>query len=185
MKTRTKPSSKLQYEEYICSPFFFLLTNRICGLSLFTDLQKYSFPPSLRLHSQYLNFIWLLIIILKHKQSALYLKHLPKTPTCYLSVYQNYINKVVSLNNNLNKKQYFLVHMSQRLRWAFLIKICQLSVVTIELNFYRFYFLLQNHWANFNQPWHKASISWKMGIEVCSYEGLLSFLRGDNSKNTS
>ena len=129
---------------------FYWVTNRICGLSLFTDLQKYSLPPppSLWLHSQYLNFIWLLIIILKHKQSALYLKHLPKTPTCYLSVYQNYINKVVSLNNNLNKKQYFLVHMSQRLRSAFLIKICQLSVVTIELNFYRFYFLLQNHWAN-------------------------------------
>ena len=51
----------------------------------------------------------------------------------------------------------FLAHLSRRLKWAFLIKICPLSVVVI-VNFSHFHLLLQNHWANFNQTWHKASL---------------------------
>ena len=56
-----------------------------------------------------------------------------------------------------------VVHLSRRLKWTFLIKICSLSVVVVEhvvvvVNFSHFHFLLQNHWANFNQTWHKASL---------------------------
>ena len=35
--------------------------------------------------------------------------------------------------------------------------------------------LLQNHWANFNQTWHKASLGKGPGIQVCSNEGACSF----------
>ena len=61
----------------------------------------------------------------------------------------------------------FLAHLSRRLKWAFLIKICPLSVVVVVVvavvvvvvvNFSHFHLLLQNHWANFNQTWHKASL---------------------------
>ena len=53
----------------------------------------------------------------------------------------------------------FLAHLSRRLKWAFLIKICPLSVVVVVVvNFSHFHLLLQNHWANFNQTWHKAPL---------------------------
>ena len=38
--------------------------------------------------------------------------------------------------------------------------------------------LLKNHWANFNQTWHKAPLG--EGIQVCSNEGPRPFPRGDN-----
>ena len=57
----------------------------------------------------------------------------------------------------------FLVLFSWRLKWAFLIKICLLSAVVIVVdivivNFSHIHFLLQNHWTNFIQTWHKASL---------------------------
>jgi hypothetical protein len=44
--------------------------------------------------------------------------------------------------------------------------------------------LLQNHWANFNQTWHKSSLGEE--IQVSSNEGNYPSPRGDNSetKNT-
>ena len=51
----------------------------------------------------------------------------------------------------------FLAQLSRRLKWAFLIKICLLSIVVV-VNFSHFHLLLQNHWTNFNQTWHKASL---------------------------
>ena len=51
-----------------------------------------------------------------------------------------------------------LVHMQVVV--FFLIKICPLSVVdvvVVVVNFLHLHLLLQNHWANFNQTWHKAS----------------------------
>ena len=58
----------------------------------------------------------------------------------------------------------FSAHLSRRLKCAFPIKICPLSVVVVVfvvvvINFSHFHLLLQNHWANFNQTWHKASLS--------------------------
>jgi hypothetical protein len=41
--------------------------------------------------------------------------------------------------------------------------------------------LLQNHWANFNQTWHKY-YPWVKGIQICSKEGDSPSPRGDNSK---
>ena len=66
----------------------------------------------------------------------------------------------------LLKKLRFLAQLSQRLNWAFLLKMCLLSVVIvvvvvvirIVVNFSHVYLLLQNHWANFNQTWHKVSL---------------------------
>ena len=55
----------------------------------------------------------------------------------------------------------FLAHLNRRLKWAFLIKICPLFVVVVVVvvvNFSHFHLLLQNHWANFNQTWHKTSL---------------------------
>ena len=50
-----------------------------------------------------------------------------------------------------------LAHLSWKLKWAFLIT-CRPSSVCPSVNFSHFHLLLQNHWANFNQTWHKASL---------------------------
>ena len=55
------------------------------------------------------------------------------------------------------KLLFFLAHLSWKLKWAFLITCC-LSVrpsVCLSVNFSQFHLLFQNHWANFNQTWHK------------------------------
>ena len=55
----------------------------------------------------------------------------------------------------------FLAHLSWKLKWAFLITCRPSSVrpsVCLSVNFSHFHLLLQNHWANFNQTWHKASL---------------------------
>ena len=59
--------------------------------------------------------------------------------------------------NQTWQKACFLAHLSRTLKWAFLIEICQLSIVVV--NFSHFHLLLQNHWANFNHIWHKASMN--------------------------
>ena len=71
------------------------------------------------------------------------------------------------------------------LKWAFLIKMCPLSVVAIlivNVGFNVSHFHLQNHKANFNQTWHKATFSWVKGIQVCSNEGPRPSPRGDDYK---
>ena len=60
----------------------------------------------------------------------------------------------------------FLAHLSWKLKWAFLItlrpsSVCPSVCPSVRLsvcNFSHFHLLLQNHWANFNQTWHKASL---------------------------
>ena len=66
---------------------------------------------------------------------------------------------------SLNEKS-SLAHLSRRLKWTLLIKMCPLSVVLIIVlvvvvvvvfvNFLHFPLLLQIHWVNFNQTWHKV-----------------------------
>ena len=52
-------------------------------------------------------------------------------------------------------------------------------VVDVVVNFLNFYLLLQNHWANFNQTWHKASSG--EGDSSCLNEGSRGpFPRGHN-----
>ena len=51
----------------------------------------------------------------------------------------------------------FLAHLSWKLKWAFLIAFRPSSVCP-SVNFSYFRLLLQNHWANFNQTCHKASL---------------------------
>ena len=51
---------------------------------------------------------------------------------------------------------FLLVRLSRGLNWAFLIEICLFSVVVV-VKYWHFCFHLQNHWANFNPTWHKAS----------------------------
>ena len=74
----------------------------------------------------------------------------------------------------------FLAHMSRRLKWAFLIKICPLSVVVVGIvvNFSHFHLLLQNHWVSFNQTWHNASFGeGNSSLFKCR---ALPFSKGDN-----
>ena len=74
----------------------------------------------------------------------------------------------------------FLAHLSWKLKWAFLIACRPSSVcpsVCLSVNFSHFHLLLQNHWANFNQTWHKASLG-----EGDSKEGSRPFQRGDNNE---
>ena len=54
----------------------------------------------------------------------------------------------------------FIAHLSWKPKWAFLITCRPSSVrpsVCLSVNFSHFH-LLQNHWANFNQTWHKVSL---------------------------
>jgi hypothetical protein len=56
---------------------------------------------------------------------------------------------------------------------------CLLSVVCLSVcKLLYFQLLLQNHWANFIQTWHKSSLGG--GIKVYSNEGQHPSLRGDN-----
>ena len=82
--------------------------------------------------------------------------------------------------------QTFLANLSQRLKWAFLIKIWPLSVVAVivmvvvvVINFSNFHLLLKNQPANFNQTWHKASLG-ERGFKFVQMKGPSQFPRGDN-----
>ena len=71
----------------------------------------------------------------------------------------------------------FLAHLSWKLKWAFLIT-CRPSSVCPSVNFSHFHLLLQNHWANFNQTWHKASLG--EGDSSLLSKGPHPFPRRDN-----
>ena len=73
----------------------------------------------------------------------------------------------------------FKAHQSWKLEWAFLIACC-LSSVCPSVNCSHFQLLLQNHWANFNQTWHKASLC--KGDSNFTNNGLHSSSRADNSR---
>ena len=69
-----------------------------------------------------------------------------------------------------------LAHLSPRLKWAFLITICPLTVfVVVVVNFSHFQLLLQNHWVNFNQTWHKASLVGWRGFKFVQMKNCSSF----------
>ena len=70
-------------------------------------------------------------------------------------------------------------YLSWRLKWFFLIG--QLSVflavlVVIVFIFSHYHILILNHWANFNETWHKASLS-----KVDSKEGRHLFQKKENT----
>ena len=67
----------------------------------------------------------------------------------------------------------FFSSPESKAQWAFLIKICLLSIV-IVVNFSHFHLLL----PNYNQTWQKASMG--KGIQICSNEGPRPFPRGIN-----
>ena len=74
------------------------------------------------------------------------------------------------------------------LKWAFLFKICPVYVfvffvvVGVVVNFSHFNLLFQNHWANFNQTWHKASLG-EGDLSLFKW-GPHPFPRGDNYEIT-
>ena len=80
----------------------------------------------------------------------------------------------------------FLTHLSWRIRWAFLIKSCRLSivdviVVAIVVNFSHFHLLFQNQISTKLGTKHP----WVKGIQVCSNKGPHPFPRGDNYEITT
>ena len=84
------------------------------------------------------------------------------------------------MNNQIHP---FLAHLSWKLKWAFLIACRPLFVcpsVHLSVYFYFFPLLLKNHWANFNQTWHKASLG-KRDTSLFNEEPF-PFARGDNCK---
>jgi hypothetical protein len=70
-----------------------------------------------------------------------------------------------------------LVHLRWKIKWAFLIARCPVSVLPSVCTLLNFWLLIQNHWTNFNHTWHKSSLG--EGIQVCSNEGDSSSPRGD------
>ena len=92
------------------------------------------------------------------------------------------ICKNVNVDIKLQEKEKrFLAHLSQRIKWAFLIKICPLSFFGVVVNFSHFHLLLQNHWANFNRTWHKASLC-KVDSSLFKWRPPLFFPSGDDYK---
>ena len=55
------------------------------------------------------------------------------------------------------------------------------SSVCLSVNFSYFQLLLKNHWANFNQTWHKASLG-KRDSSLLKNERPRPFPRGDNKE---
>ena len=82
--------------------------------------------------------------------------------------------------HNQNTISFLLAHLSWKLKWAFLItfhpSVC-LSVCPSVCKLFKFSSSSQNHWANFNQTWHKVSLD--IGD---SNEGPRFSQRGDNNK---
>ena len=78
------------------------------------------------------------------------------------------------------KLSLFLAHQRQGFKWTFLIKTSLLSAVVVVINFSYFYLLLQNHWANFIQTWHKTFTD--EGDSSFLNEGPDPFPRGDNNE---
>ena len=72
-----------------------------------------------------------------------------------------------------------LNHLSRRLKWAFLIA-CRPSI-RLSVNSSHFNLLLHNHWAKFNQTWHKASLGG--GDSNLFKWRATSFYKADNSEN--
>ena len=92
--------------------------------------------------------------------------HSKKNPTIFAFYKQLWITwnfKISQMNVCIKLSKYFfesfLAHLRRKLKWAFLITMCSLSVVVVVVvvNFSYFH-LLQKHRANFNQTWHKASL---------------------------
>ena len=70
------------------------------------------------------------------------------------------------------------VSFSDHLSSVVCLSICPFVCLSVRpyVNFSHFHLLLQNHWANFNQTWHKAPlVKW---IQVCTNEGPPPFSKG-------
>jgi hypothetical protein len=73
----------------------------------------------------------------------------------------------------------FLAHLS----WAFLIACCSLSVQLSVRLLVHFQLPFQNHWANFNQGWHKLSLD--EGHSKLFKWRAISFLWGGDCKRVN
>jgi hypothetical protein len=74
----------------------------------------------------------------------------------------------------------FLPHLSWKFKWAFLIACCPASVCLSICKLLHFWVLLQNHYTNFNQTWHKSSLGEGDSSVFKGRDGPSP--RGDNSK---
>ena len=108
-------------------------------------------PPRLDIETYGLVWIGLLVDTVLHVQRVL--------SRNYNNLYmkKSGLYSVFRLNFIERRQNPFLAHLSWKLKWAFLIACC-LSSVCPSVNFWHFQVLLQNHWENFNQTWHKASM---------------------------
>ena len=98
---------------------------------------------------------------------------------CILYVYESSVSEVYILEPFWFAYEYFSSPEPQA-QVSFSDHNLSVVVVIAVVNFSHFHLLLQNHWANFNQTWHKSSL----GDEDLSFlnEGSRPFPRGDNYK---
>ena len=91
----------------------------------------------------------------------------------HISFKKNHISLSSMINN---VRDVVLAHLSRRLKWAFLIKICPLSVVidvvfvvvvvgvfvcVVVVNFSHVHLLLQNHWTKFQPNLAQSIVGWR------------------------
>ena len=58
--------------------------------------------------------------------------------------------------------------------------VCLSVCLSVRLNISHHHLFLQNHWTNFNQTWHKASLAWMKGIQVSSNEEPINSHKDNN-----
>ena len=80
---------------------------------------------------------------------------------------------------DISEKHLLFSYLSWKLKWAFLMACC-LSFVCPSVNFSHFQRLLHNHWANFDQTYHKAFLGG--GDSNLFKWGPRPFPMGDNSE---
>ena len=66
----------------------------------------------------------------------------------------------------------FLAHLSRRSKFVRCPVVVVVVVVAVVVNFLRFHLLLQNHWANFSQSWHKSYLG-KGNLKLFKWRALL------------
>ena len=106
----------------------------------------------------------------KHVRQVPHVSHGSSYPSSFLEskayVYRFHFSSLFTLRCPLRLMGLlFFAHLSRKLKWAFLITCGPWSVrpsvcpsVRLSVDFSHFHLLLQNHWANFNQTWHKVSL---------------------------
>ena len=95
-------------------------------------------------------------------------------------VFTFYVESFGEKSTYMLYSSFFLAHLGQRLKLAFLIKICPLSVVVVGVVAFHIFILSRTTWPISTKL--GTMHPWVRGIQFCSNEGPRTFPRGDNFK---